>query len=163
MATNQENNVEKRISVENNTKMMMFVGSNMVPPGETRDFPESMVPHHLRPKAEETPVEKPVEDPLGEMLKGNVASVAALLPGMADAEIETLGELEQAGQARKGVLSAIAEIQLSRAELQNHVGSLSDEDLAAAIEDAKTDPNADPVLLAALEVEAAKRDPEKTE
>jgi len=155
--------MEKRISVENNTKMGIYVGSNLVPPGETRDFPESMVPQHLRPKAEEAPVEKPVEDPLGEMLKGNVASVVALLPGMSAADIEKLGELEQAGQARKGVLSAIAEIQLSRAELMGHVASLSDEDLAAALEDAGTDINADPALVAALEAEAAKRDTEKAE
>jgi len=152
-----------KIPVTNNTAMSIYVGSAMIPAGETRHFEEHEVPHHLRPKAEAAAVEQPVEDPLGEMLKGNVGSVVALLPGMTDADIEKLGELEQAGLARKGVLSAIAEIQLSRAELQNHVGSLSDEDLAAALEDVGTDINADPALVAALEAEAAKRATEGAE
>ena len=152
-----------KIPVTNNTAMPIYVGSAMIPAGETRHFEEHEVPHHLRPKAEAVPVEQPVEDPLGEMLKGNVGSVVALLPAMTSADIEKLGELEQAGLARKGVLSAIAEIQLSRAELTGHVASLSDEDLAAAIEDAKTDPNPDPALLAALEAEAAGREQEGEE
>jgi hypothetical protein len=156
--------VEKRISVTNDTKMGFYVGSNLVPPGETRDFPESMVPHHLRPTPPDLPLSGEEKgDPLGEMLKGNVGSVVALLPGMTAADIEKLGELEQAGQARKGVLSAIAEIQLSRAELMGHVASLSDEDLSAAIEDAETDPDPDTALLAALEAETARRDTEKAE
>jgi hypothetical protein len=159
--------MEKRISVSNNTKMNLYVGSNIVPPGETRDFPESQVPHHLRPQ-EESPAKEPAApaDPLAELLKGTVKEVVAVLKGMPLADIEKLGELEQAGQARKGVLSAIADIQLThaaQAEMMARVAAFGDEELAAALEAAATDINVDPIYLAALEAEAAKRNPGATE
>jgi len=107
-----------KIPVTNNTAMSIYVGSAMIPAGETRHFEEHEVPHHLRPKAEAAPVEQPVEDPLGELLKGNVQSVVEALDALSSDDIERLGELEQAGQARKGVLNAIADIQLSHAAEQ---------------------------------------------
>jgi len=108
--------MEKRIAVENKTKMPLYVGSNIVPPGEIRDFPESQVPHHLRPAPVAEAAPQAPADPLAELLKGNVASVVAALPDLTDADVERLGELEQQGQARKGVLSAVAEELLVRAE-----------------------------------------------
>ena len=105
-----------KIPVSNNSAMPIYVGAAMVPPGETRHFDEQDVPHHLRPApVEAAKVEAPA-DPLAELLKGNVAAVVAALPDLADADVERLGELEQAGQARKGVLSAVAEALLVRAE-----------------------------------------------
>ena len=151
--------MERRIPVTNNTKMNLHVGSNIVPPGETRDFPESQVPHHLRPVIEtEKPAEAVPGDPLAELLKGNVKIIVAALNGMLLADIERLGELEQAGQARKGVLSAIAEIQLnaaSQADMLAKIGALTDEELADQIASLGT--GEDPALVSALQAEAAKR------
>ncbi|MFA6971646.1 MAG: hypothetical protein WC208_09635 [Gallionella sp.] len=103
------------IPVTNNGNTHLAVGSFLIPPGETRHFDENEVPHHLRPAAVEVKKVEAPADPLAELLKGNVASVVAALDGMLLIDIERLGDLEQQGQARKGVLSAIAEILLVRA------------------------------------------------
>lgn len=151
----------KKIPVHNKTAMPIYVGAAMVLPGETRHFDEHEVPRHLRPK-EDAPAKEQAApaDPLAEMLKGTVKEVVAALAGMPLSDIEKLGDLEQAGQERKGVLSAIADIQLNHAanaDMLAKVAAFSDEELAAALEDAKTDINVDPDYLAALEAEAAKR------
>lgn len=117
--------MEKRIPVINDTKMPIYVGSNIVPPGETRDFPESQVPVHLRPApAEDTPAAAEAgheENPLVSLLDQKVDDVKAAIPGLADAEVELLGELEQmSGNPRKGVLSAVAEEILKRAEAKGN-------------------------------------------
>lgn len=105
-----------KIPVHNPTAMPIYVGAAMIPPGETRHFDEQDVPLHLRPApVEAAPVAAPA-DPLAELLKGNVASVVAALADLPLADLERLGELERAGQARKGVLSAVAEELLVRAE-----------------------------------------------
>lgn len=104
-----------KIPVSNNTAMPIYVGAAMIPAGETRHFEEQDVPHHLRPVQEAAPVDEPV-DPLVTLLESNVGDVVAALPELSRADVERLGELEQAGQARKGVLSGIAENLLARAE-----------------------------------------------
>lgn len=43
----------KKIPVTNNTMTPIYIGSAMVPPGETREFDENDVPPHLKPKAVE--------------------------------------------------------------------------------------------------------------
>lgn len=155
-----------KIPVHNKSAMPIYVGTAMVLPGETRHFDEQEVPHHLRPaQAEEVKVEV-VKDPLAELLLSNVKKVTAALAGLSTAEVEKLGELEQAGQARKGVLSAVGELLLNRAaqvEMLDKVAAFTDEELATALEDAKTDINIDPDYLAALEAEAAKREPGSAE
>lgn len=153
----------KKIPVHNKTAMPIYVGAAMVFPGETRHFDEHEVPHHLRPQ-EEAPAKKQAApaDPLAGMLKGTVKEVTAGLDGLLTGDLEKLGELEQSGQARKGVLSVIADLLLTRAvnaDMLAKVAAFSDEELAAALEDAKTDINVDPDYLATLEAEAAKRNP----
>jgi hypothetical protein len=104
-----------KIPVENKTKMPIYVGSYMIAPGETRHFDEEDVPEHLRPAAD-APVEVAAPtDPLAELLDGNVATVIAALTDLSLEDIERIGDLEQAGLARKGVLSAVAEELLARA------------------------------------------------
>jgi hypothetical protein len=155
-----------KVPVENKTKMPIYVGSAMIPPGETRHFDEHEVPHHLRPVpvAEETTVEQ--DSPLADLLKGTVGTVVAALADMQAADIEQIEALEASGQNRKGVMGAIREELLNRAaqaEMLAKVEALADEELAVALEDAKTDINIDPDYLAALEAEAAKRNPESAE
>jgi|GEM_PF-6072053 len=106
--------MERRIPVSNLTKITLFVGSYMVPAGETRDIPESQVPPHLRPQ-EPVAVPAPEIDPFADLLSHNVQTVVAALEHMSTEEIEKLGEMEQQGAARKGVLSAIAEKLLANA------------------------------------------------
>lgn len=110
--------MEKRIPVTNNTAMPLYVGSNLVPPGETRDFPESQVPPHLRPAEEATPEEETQTDPLAELLAGSVKDIAEQIGDLSDEDLARLGDLEQlkGDTARKTLLSAIAEETLKRAE-----------------------------------------------
>jgi hypothetical protein len=124
--------MERRIPVENNTAMPIYVGSNMIPPGEIRDLPISQVPPHLRPPEPAAVVEEATPDPLTELLEHNVKTVVAALDSLSIEQIEKLGEMEQAGAARRGVLSAIAEKLLSAAG----------------------NPAADPVKAKALEISA---------
>ena len=155
-----------KIPVKNNTAMTIYVGATAILPGETRHFEEDEVPHHLRPAQPEEEAPAAKNDPLAELLKGGVKDVVAALNGMLLTDIERLGVLEQQGQARKGILGVIADIQLkagAQADTLAKVAALSDEELAVALEDAKTDINVDPDYLAALEAEAAKRNPESVE
>lgn len=104
-----------KIPVSNTTAMPMYVGATMIPPGETFHFDEEVVPHHLRPApAEEAAADVPL-DPLADILSGTVPTITAALADLTIEQIERLGDLEQAGQARKGVLSAVSEVLLSRA------------------------------------------------
>lgn len=105
-----------KIPVHNNTKMPMYVAGLMIPAGETRHFEENQVPSHLRPAPVADAVDAPA-DPLVELLDHKVADVAAALAELSDADLETLGSMEQAAEnPRKGVLHAIAEETLRRAD-----------------------------------------------
>lgn len=116
-------NAEKRIVFTNTTSRPMYVGSDMIPPGETRDFPESAVPPHLRsaPVPPETPA--PASDPLADLLDMSATTVIENIRGrgqngvpvIADEELARVEAIETAGKNRKTVLAALAEETLRRA------------------------------------------------
>ena len=109
--------MNEKIPVHNPGAMPIYVAGLMIPPGETRHFNLDQVPDHLRPAAAEPEPEAP-GDPLAELIKGTVKEVSAAIPGLSDEDLSRLGDLEQGegGAARKGVLSAIAEEILKRAD-----------------------------------------------
>lgn len=163
--------MEPRITVTNETAMPLYVGSNMVPPGETRDFPESQVPPHLRPPAE--PAAAPDEqqaDLITDLAAGTVKAAIEHIPSLSLADLERLGELEQTGQARVTLLSAISDELLKRAQ-DAHLGELlageadvvftalpqlSDLEVARAAE-IEQGAAARPAVLEALAAESIKR------
>jgi hypothetical protein len=98
----------ERIAIENKGQMPMYVAGQMIPGGETRHFDKTMVPREYWPKEEE-PAEEPAVDALAELLEHNVQTVVAALATLSREDLEKLGEMEQAGAARKGVLGPIAE------------------------------------------------------
>lgn len=106
-----------KIPVHNPGAMAIYVAGLMIPPGETRHFDADLVPLHLRPAPAEPEPETPV-DALADLVGGTVKEVSAAVPGLSDEDLARLGDLEQAkgDSARKGVLSAIAEETLKRAE-----------------------------------------------
>lgn len=116
--------MEKRITVHNPTAMPIYVGSNMVPPGETRDFPESTVPPHLRPQDDAAPADAPAaSDPLADLLGGTVKAIVAALPTLPNENIARLEALESAAESpRKGLMAALAEEKLKRAAAQDPAG-----------------------------------------
>lgn len=112
--TAEENPVEK-IPVTNNTAMPIYVGSSMVPAGETRHFDIDQVPLHLRPqKAEPVEIAPAVSGLLVALLEKSVPSIKEEFHVLTLEELEQLGELEQFGQARKSLLSALADEILKR-------------------------------------------------
>ena len=80
--------MSNKVSVPNNTAMPIYVGSIMIPAGETRVFNEDEVPAHLRPPAEAPVIETPPAAP--------PSPPAAAPEGNAGGEG---GEVEQAARA----------------------------------------------------------------
>lgn len=133
--------MEKQIPIHNDSPNPIYVGTAMVAPGDTRVFNEADVPPHQRPDAAQANDIDVVESPapvvvagsdvalagegsgghadndamLHALLEGSVASVNKQLAELSDADLERLGDLEQLGQRRITLLSAIAEAQLQRA------------------------------------------------
>lgn len=131
----------KQIPIHNDSENPIYVGTAMVAAGDTRVFDEADVPPHQRPDAVQVDGIDVVESPapvadaasdvalttegdmapadndaaLHAMLEGSVASISKQLGELSDADLERLGDLEQLGQARVTLLSAIAEAQLERA------------------------------------------------
>lgn len=131
----------KQIAIHNDSENPIYVGTAMVAAGDTRVFDEADVPPHQRQDAVQVDDIDVVESPavavaggsdvsltaegdsapadndaaLHALLEGSVASISKQLGELSDADLERLGDLEQLGQARVTLLSAIAEAQLERA------------------------------------------------
>ncbi len=106
--------MSNEIPVKNTGATMLFVGSTMIPPGETRILPDHHVPAHLRPVTE---VEAPAEiDPIADLLAETVPNITAELPGLPDEFLLQLRAAEEASENPRSTLSAaIAEVLLKRA------------------------------------------------
>lgn len=130
----------KQIPIHNDGSNPIYIGTAMVAPGDTRVFDEADVPVHQRPDGGQVDDIDVVESTapavvadsdvaltgegnmapadsdavLHALLDGSVASVSKHLANLNDADLERLGDLEQLGQGRVTLLSAIAEEQLSR-------------------------------------------------
>lgn len=105
----------KKIPVTNNTAMPIYIGAAMLPPGETRPFPEHQVPAHLRPK----PIEQaePESPPaITAILDKSIKEIVPLLPAYTDEELQVLKAAEEGGKTRDGVMKAIVEEELRRAD-----------------------------------------------
>ncbi len=106
-----------RVPIENNGQMPLYVAGVMIPPGEIRHFEDDQLPPEYRQPAEESEVDLTL-DPLVDILKMKVADVASGLAALSDEELDRLEMLEVEGQNRKGVIAAVAEERLRRAELK---------------------------------------------
>ena len=94
----------KAIPYYNDSENAVWIGGQMIPPGCCRMVDASLLP------SDPVPAELEQEnDPLAELLIGTVDAVLAKLPELSTEEVERLGELEQVGQQRKGILGPIAE------------------------------------------------------
>lgn len=98
--------------IENDTAHMIYAGGCAIAPGEGR---EVEVPEALA--VQEQPVEPDADAPLRELLAGNVATVTAALAEFSVETLQRLQALEDAAEKpRKGVLAAIADEQIKRAD-----------------------------------------------
>ena len=109
----------EKVPVTNNTAMPIYVGSNMVPPGETRHFDLAEVPEHLRPAPAEVAAEAVETDPVEALSAKSAKEIIGAIPGLTDQQLEQLGNLEQARETpRTTVLKAISETSLTRADIE---------------------------------------------
>lgn len=105
----------KKIPYFNDADHIVFMGGVMVPPGETRLVDEALIvadPAVADDGGNAAVVDSPDSfniEKLEELLKNKQDDVLKAIPGLSLASVEALGELEQAGQARKGILGAVAE------------------------------------------------------
>lgn len=109
----------------NDTNHVVFLGGVMIPAGDTR-----LVDVRLLPE----PVMAAVSMPEGAaaldletLLQGTVAEVMLVLPDLSREEVEQLGELEQMGQARRGILGPVADLLLTSANTD--IGGNLDEEV----------------------------------
>lgn len=105
----------QQIPIENRGKTTIYVGGRMIPPGETRHFPEDEIPPEFRQPAE-TRAEPAAADPVQEFLAASAAQITGGLDVLSDQFLEAAENAEMGGKARKGVLQALAAERLARAE-----------------------------------------------
>lgn len=104
------------VPVTNNTKMTLWVGPYMVAPGETKILPAHHVPEHLHlGVADDADEHLSDVDQVTYLLAANATVVVNDLHNLSDEELARAKALEVEGKARKSVLAAIAELELSRA------------------------------------------------
>ncbi len=96
----------------NETDSIQHIGTVTLWPGETREVEETLIPGQTA--HQESPQEP---DPLVLLIQGNAPEVIAALPTLDDEQLSLLDEMERAAEKpRKGVLQAIAEEKLTRAD-----------------------------------------------
>lgn len=130
-----------RISITNTTAMPMYVGSDMIAPGDTRDFWADQVPEHYRPQTAPAPAPTEAElaeaerlrleaeekakaealeaagKKIAELLANTVENITGSFPVLSDDEIAALQTAEAAkgDDARKTLIEALAKETAARA------------------------------------------------
>ena len=110
--------------ISNDTAAVMFIGGVMIQPGEGRDVDETFLPPELLQPADEAEAKAPeltdaekADANLRDVLKGSISKIKPLLPDFSPETLARLLELEQAdGTPRQGLVQAITELQLQRAQ-----------------------------------------------
>ncbi len=97
----------------NDTDSIQHIGTVTLWPGETREVEETLIPDHQA--APQASPQGP--GPLALLIQRNAPEVIAALPTLDDEQLSSLDEMERATEKpRKGVLQAIAEEKLTRAD-----------------------------------------------
>lgn len=106
-----------RVPIENNGLMPLYVAGVMIPPGETRHFDDDQLPPEFRQAAPAASADVPL-DPLMEIVAMKVDEIAKGLADLSGDELDRLEMLEAEGKNRKGVIAAVVEERLRRADSQ---------------------------------------------
>lgn len=117
-----------KIHVCNVSASAIFVGSIMVPPGETRLFEPHEVPPEYRTAAPDEAAPEASENPLLVLSELPISRLALGLPALTDDELDQLEILEQQkDKPRAGALAEITAERLRRAESTTPGGLPPDE------------------------------------
>jgi hypothetical protein len=106
------------VSYTNPTGNFQHVGAVTIPPYETRDVDETLLPGYVAPAEAETAASKADDSPdlLAELLGSSVRVITEELPGLSDEDLARVATIEEAGANRKGVHEALAAETLRRAQ-----------------------------------------------
>ena len=104
-----------RTHYHNTAAHPVYIGGVMIPAGSTREVDARLVPATAAPAAAPSEDEKPA-DPILALLDGTVAEVKAALPDLSEEDLAKLEAAEEGGKTRKGVLEAVAEVRIARAQ-----------------------------------------------
>lgn len=94
----------------NTTQADIYVGNVRIPAGGTRTVDSNLLP------AEPTAEASPTADPLTALAGGKVTEVIAALPGLDEARLEQLAEIERGGKNRATLIEAIELAKLERVD-----------------------------------------------
>ncbi|HYE71576.1 MAG TPA: hypothetical protein VD932_08655 [Aquabacterium sp.] len=99
--------------IENTTAGAIFVGGKLIPPGEGR---EVEVPEPAAPAPETESTQPDAHAELAKLLDQAIGLIVPALPTLSDEDLQKLQEIETAAKARKGVLEAVQDLRLARAD-----------------------------------------------
>lgn len=102
----------------NTTDRIQHLGGKMIRPGATRDVEETLLPGFAPAAA----AVEPDMDAVLELLEGSVDTVKEAVPRLENEDLDRLEAAEIAGKARKGVLEAVANERLERAQITSGEG-----------------------------------------
>lgn len=107
----------RKIPFTNETNGYLVIGTVTIPPGQTRDVEDTLHPDYAvgrSASAETAPV-----DIVAMLLAGPLDELLKCLPALSPEDLDRLDTQEQQSEApRSEVISAITELQLSRADAE---------------------------------------------
>jgi hypothetical protein len=120
----------KKVPFTNNGETTVHIDGKRIEPRQTRDVDPSKIPEKLRKTEADLPEAKPVDD-ITRILDNTIPEIEQLLPGLSDEELAAIKAAEEAGKTRAGLMKAIGEEELMRAnaKVPNPGGEHNGEDV----------------------------------
>ena len=133
----------KLVAFTNDTKKIIHIGNKTIWPGSTREVDETLLPNFKAPEK----VEEPEADPLLDLLDNSIPIIVEAItardengaPTITDEGLAKLKAAEEDGNTRKGLMSAIAEEELGRANEKAEGTGGAIEELIASLPDKSED------------------------
>lgn len=150
------------VPIKNSGRETLYVGGYMIPPGETRILPASIVPAHFKPGAAAPVQSSPaptMEDVVANILRHSVKEISEMLPSLQTEDIDALETTESASEKpRKSLLTAFSEERLRRAaetdleEFRAQVRTMNQDELLTHIDLVEDDPRKLEIIKEQLDV-----------
>jgi hypothetical protein len=123
----------KSVPFTNIGETTAHIDGKRIEPGQTRDVDPSMIPERLRKAVTADEAEDEPVDDITRILDNNIPEIESLLPDLSDDDLAKVKAAEMAGKTRSGLMKAIGEEELRRAneKVHNPGGSASDDDVVA--------------------------------
>jgi len=145
--------------IKNTGSTVRYIGGRAVLPGETVLVDEAEVPGLKEPDPVVEPVLQDADEFIEAILGGNVASVAKAMLNLLADELDALEQAELASEhTRKGVLSAIDQERLARADFMAEVEQAEAGDLQGFLDEHSERKGFIEIVVGAISPEVAQGD-----